>query len=88
MLKQNLKQSFLSINHIHRFAANNNSNFHKKIMINTIRKNYYYLDEGLHNIYLEEESNINATRFFEFLKNFDELLWDECTPHNKLPIIT
>jgi len=53
-----------------------------------MRINRDYLDEGLHNIYLEEESNINVTRFSEFLKNFDELLWNECTAHNKLPIIT
>jgi hypothetical protein len=53
-----------------------------------MRINRDYLDEGLHKIYLEEESNINVTRFSEFLKNFDELLWNECTTHKKLPIIT
>jgi hypothetical protein len=53
-----------------------------------MRINRDYLDEGLHNIYLEEESNINVTRFSEFLKNCDELLWNKCTAHNKLPIIT
>ena len=36
---------------------------------------------------IKEEPNANTTRFFDLLKNSDELLWDGCTNHNKLSVV-
>jgi hypothetical protein len=36
---------------------------------------------------IEEETNVNATRFFDLLKDSNELLWDGCTNHSKLLIV-
>jgi hypothetical protein len=33
---------------------------------------------------VEEEPNADATRFFDLLKDSDELLWDFCTNQSKL----
>jgi hypothetical protein len=49
-----------------------------------IRMNHGYSGEGSRNIILKEEPSVDATRFFELLKDFDELLWDGCTTTNKL----
>jgi len=49
-----------------------------------MRINYSYSSEGLH---VDEESNVNASRFFELLKDSDELLWDESTNHSLLSIV-
>jgi hypothetical protein len=37
---------------------------------------------------VEEEPNADATRFFYLLKNSDKPLWDGCTNHSKLSIVT
>ena len=55
--------------------------------MNAMRMNKYYSSEGSHNILLDEEPNIDIVRFFELLKNSNESLWNECTIHNKLPVI-
>jgi Holliday junction resolvase RusA-like endonuclease len=36
------------------------------------------------NILLDEEINVDATKFFEFLKYSSEPLWDRCITHSKL----
>jgi hypothetical protein len=36
---------------------------------------------------IEEESNANATRFFDLLKDSDEPLWDGYKNHSKLSVI-
>jgi hypothetical protein len=46
-----------------------------------------YSGESSCNILLNKEPNANTFRFFEFLKDFDKLLWDECKTHSKLSII-
>lgn len=37
---------------------------------------------------LDKEPNIDANRFLKLLKEFDELLLDECTTRSKLSTIT
>jgi hypothetical protein len=54
------------------------------MMMDAMRINYGYSSEGLCVI---KKPNIDATKFFELLKDFDESLWDECTSHNKLSVI-
>ena len=36
---------------------------------------------------IEEEPNVDAVRFFDLLKDSDELLWDGCTNHSKLSAV-
>jgi len=36
---------------------------------------------------VDEELNVNATMFFDLLKDFDKLLWDGCTNHSKLLVV-
>jgi len=36
---------------------------------------------------VDEEPNADATRFFDLLKDFDELLWEDCTNHSKLLVV-
>jgi len=37
---------------------------------------------------VEEEPNADGVRFFDLLKDSDELLWDGCMNHSKLSVIT
>jgi len=36
---------------------------------------------------IDEEPNADATKFFYLLKDYDELLWDGCTNHDKLSVV-
>jgi hypothetical protein len=65
--------STFSSNNIHEFV-NDNSNLYRSMVMNTMRMNQGYSGEGLFNIFLDEKSNIDATRFFKFLKDYDEPL--------------
>ena len=64
--------------------TDDNSNSYTSIVMDKIRMNHGYSGEGSRNIILKEEPSVDATRFFELLKDFDELLWDGCTTTNKL----
>ena len=37
---------------------------------------------------IDEESSVNTTKCFDFLKDSDELLQDSCTNHIKLSAVT
>jgi hypothetical protein len=37
---------------------------------------------------VEEEPNVDATRFFDLLKDSDEPLWDDYMNHSKLSDVT
>ena len=54
------------------------------MMMDAMRINYGYSSEGLCVI---KKPNIDATKFFELLKDFDESLWERCTSQNKLSVI-
>jgi hypothetical protein len=58
------------------------------MMMDTMRMNQCFSSEGSFNIFLDEKSKIDATRFFELLKYYDEPLWDGCKIHNKLSVIS
>jgi hypothetical protein len=49
--------------------------------------NHGYLCKGLCNISLDEESNVDATRFLELLIYSNEPLYDGCITHNQLLVI-
>jgi len=50
-----------------------------------MRINNDYLDKGS---LIDEERNVDATRFFKLLKDFIEPLWNEFTNHSKLSVIS
>jgi len=54
-------------------------------VIDAMRINHGYLGKSS---LINEERNVDATRFFEFLKDFIEPLWNECTNHSKLSVIS
>ena len=37
---------------------------------------------------VDEEPNIDTTKLFDILKDLDEPLWDGCTNHTKLLVVT
>ena len=78
---EKIVDSTSSSNNIHK-VVNANSNCYESMVIDAMRMNHYYSCK-VHN----EESNINATKIFKILKDFNKLLWDECTNHNKLLVI-
>ena len=53
------------------------------MIMDAIRMNQGYGGEYL---IIDEESNINATKFFDLLKDFNEPLWNRCTNHSKLSV--
>ena len=52
--------------------------------MNAMRMNHDYPSEGPH---AKEELNVDTTRFFELLKDYDESLQDGCINYSKLSII-
>ena len=52
--------------------------------MNEMKMNEDYLGEDSHNIPLDEEINVDATKFFELIKYSGELLWDKCITQSKL----
>jgi len=65
-------------------VGNENSNPYRNMVMDAMR-----MSEG--NVrecpIVEEEPNADATRFFDLLKDSDELLWDGCTNHSKLSAV-
>jgi len=65
-------------------AANDNTNPYRNIVMDAMRMNQGNVSQCP---IIKEEPNANTTRFFDLLKNSDELLWDGCTNHNKLSVV-
>ena len=51
--------------------SDDNSNCYKSMMLNAIRINHGYSSEDS---YIDEESNVDAAKFFKLFKDSDELL--------------
>jgi hypothetical protein len=64
-------------------VVDDNSNPYRNMIMNAIRMNQGYGGEYL---IIDEEPNINATKFFDLLKDFNEPLWNRCTNHSKLSV--
>jgi hypothetical protein len=62
-----------------------NSNPYRNMVIDAMRMNQGYVSECP---IVDEEPNADATTFFDFLKYSNKPLWDRCTSHCKLSIIT
>ena len=66
-------------------AANDNTNPYRNMVMDVMRMNQGNISQCP---IIEEEPNTDAARFFYLLKDYDEPLWDGCTNHNKLSVIT
>jgi hypothetical protein len=64
-------------------AANDNTNPYRNMVMDAMRMNQGNVSQCP----IIEEPNADATRFFDFLKDFDEPLWDGCTNHSKLSTV-
>jgi hypothetical protein len=65
-------------------VGNENSNPYRNMVMDAMR-----MSEG--NVrecpIVEEEPNADAARFFDLLRDSNELLWDGCTNHSKLSAV-
>ena len=61
-----------------------NNNLYRNIVMDAMRMNQSYASKYST---VAEEPNIDATRFFDLLKDYDEPLWDERTNHSKLLVV-
>jgi hypothetical protein len=76
-------ESTSSASNVHK-VVNDNSNPYKNMVIDAMRMNQGNVSQCP----IVEELNADAARFFDLLKDSDEPLWDGCTNHNKLSVIT
>ena len=65
-------------------VGNDNSNPYRNMVMDAMRMSEGNVSECP---IVEEESNADAPRFFEMLKDSDEPLWDGCTNHSKLSVV-
>jgi hypothetical protein len=72
MLEKIIYSTFNSSN-IHEFV-DDYSNPYRNIVMDAIKIKNGYSSKNSCSIPLNKEPNVDATRFFEFLKNYDELL--------------
>jgi len=72
-----------SASNVHRVVKDNN-NPYKNMVMDAMRMNQGNVSQCP---IIEEEPNIDATRFFDLLKDSDEPLWDGCTNHSKLSTV-
>jgi len=61
-------------------VVDDNINRYRSMVMNAMRMNEGYVGECS---IIYEELNVDATRFFELLKDYDKPLWDGCANHNK-----
>jgi len=72
-----------SANNVHG-VVNDNSNPYRKMVMDVMRMNQGNVTQCP---IVEEEPNVDSARFFDMLKDSDELLLDGCMNHSKLLII-
>jgi len=72
-----------SSSNVHR-VIDENSNSYWNMVMDAMRINQGYVGECS---IIDEESNVDATIFFDLLKDYDEPLWGGGTNHNKLSTV-
>jgi len=82
-MEEMVVESNSSASNVHE-AANNNTNPYRNMVMDAMRMNQGNVSQCP---IVEEEPNVDATRFFDLLKDSDEPLWDSCTNHSKLSVV-
>ena len=72
-----------SSNNVHE-VVDENSNSYTNIVMDVMRLNQGYDSQCP---IVDDEPNTDAARFFDLLKDSDELLWDGCTNQSELSVI-
>jgi hypothetical protein len=62
-------------------VVDDNSNPYRNMVMDAMRMNQGYIGQCS---IIDKETNVDMTRFFDFLKDFNEPLWDGCIIHSKL----
>jgi hypothetical protein len=65
-------------------VVNDNSKPYMNMVMDAMKMNQGNASQYL---IIEEESNADAARFFDLLKDSDEPLWNGCTNHSKLSVV-
>jgi hypothetical protein len=60
-----------SFNYMYEFIDDSNNSY-RSIVVDAMWMNHTYSSKSSRNIHLDEESNVDAIRFLEFLKYSDE----------------
>ena len=76
-------ESTSSANNMHE-VGNDNSNPYRNMVMDAMRMSEGNVSECP---IIEEEPNVDASRFYDMLKDFDEPLWDGCMNHSKLSVV-
>jgi len=76
---ERMTRSTSNSNNVHE-VVDDNINRYRSMVMNAMRMNEGYVGECS---IIYEELNVDATRFFELLKDYDKPLWDGCANHNK-----
>jgi hypothetical protein len=62
-------------------VVDDNSNPYRNMVMDAMRMNQGYIGQCS---IIDKETNVDMTRFFDILKDFNEPLWDGCIIHSKL----
>jgi hypothetical protein len=82
-IRERVVGSTSSASNVHA-VANDNNNPYKNMVMEAMRMNQGNISQCP---IIEEEPNTDVARFFDLLKDSDELLWDGYTNHSKLSAI-
>ena len=81
---ENMVGSMFSSSYVHGVVDENNNSYRNMIM-DAMRMNKNYSGEYL---IIDEKQKCKRNLVFYLLKDSDKPLWDECTNHNKLSVVT
>jgi hypothetical protein len=84
IMVERMVRSTSSASNVHR-VVDDNSNPYRNMVMDAIRMNQGHTNQCS---ILDEEPNVDATRLFHLLKDYDKSLWDGCINHSKLSTIT
>jgi hypothetical protein len=76
-------ESTSSASNVHR-VVDDNINPYRNIVIDVMGMNHGHASQYP---IIDEEPNTDTTKFFDLLKDSDELLWNGCTNHSKLLVV-
>jgi hypothetical protein len=77
---ERMVESTSSSSNVHE-VVDDNSNPYRNMVMDAMRMNQGYIGQCS---IIDKETNVDMTRFFDFLKDFNEPLWDGCIIHSKL----
>ena len=77
---ERMVESTSSSSNVHE-VVDDNSNPYRNMVMDAMRMNQGYIGQCS---IIDKETNVDMTRFFDILKDFNKPLWDGCIIHSKL----